>query len=104
MESKQVKVICKECDSSRTIRIHKTPVGGRIDWLEDKYGIKHDIVSGRERLDGEFGFQCICGNNDLLTTQEAKAFTNPAAPSPKELDEVIKNLVPDQPKFELQEA
>ncbi len=59
------------------------------------------IVSGRERLDGQFGFQCVCGNNDLLTTQEANTFSNPVAPKPQELEDIVKNLVADKPKFQM---
>lgn len=104
MESKNYLVTCKECGASRPIRIDKTPMGARIDWLEDKHGIDHDIVSGRPRLDNQFGWECVCGNNDLLTTQEARTFSNPANPSPQELSQVIKNLIVDQPKFDLVEV
>lgn len=104
MESKQQKVICKSCNSFRIVSVIRSATHITIDWLEKEYGIDHKIVSGRLRLDGQLGWQCICGNNDLLTTQEARAFVNPSAPSPQELSEVVKNLIPDQPKFELQEV
>lgn len=76
-------------------------MGRRIDWLESPENARHPIVSGRERLDGQWGFQCICGNNDLLTTQEARTFSNPVAPKPQEINDIVKNLKPDKPKFEM---
>ncbi len=75
-------------------------MGERIDWLEGQQGA-YTIISGRERLDGQFGFQCICGNNDLLTRQEKSSFSNPAAPRPQEINEVVKNLIIDPPCFNL---
>lgn len=98
---KRLKVICKSCEGSRIIEIHKTSLGERIDWLEDNQEGPFTIISGRERLDGQFGFQCVCGNNDLLTTQEKKAFSNPASPKPQEINEVVKNLMIDPPQFNL---
>lgn len=94
-------VTCKVCSGERTIRIHDTAVGGRIDWLEDRAEPRPAIISGRQRLDNNWGFQCACGNNDLLTAQETKSFSNPANPSPQELDQVVSNLRVDQPRFEM---
>ena len=95
------KVICLQCNGSRLVEIHQTQMGRRIDWLEEKQPGPFTIISGRERLDGEFGFQCTCGANDLLTSQEKAGFSNPASPSPKEINEIVSNLKPDRPKFRL---
>lgn len=95
---KHYQITCPECKATRKIGIVQTAVGDRIDWLEndpDEAG----IISGRQRLDGNFGWQCLCGNNDLLTAQENKQITNKVEPDPKEIQDVIKNLVPQQPKF-----
>lgn len=93
------RVVCNKCKGSRKIKIVKTAIGNRIDWLEDKQDASFTIVSGRHRLDGEFGWQCVCGNNDLMTRQERESFENPASPKPQEIESVIKNLKPDKPKF-----
>lgn len=98
------KVICGKCNGQRLIEIHPTPMGKRIDWLDDKQPDTFTIISGRERLDGQFGFQCVCGANDLLTSQERRSFGNPAAPTPQEISAIVKDLVPDRPKFSLVEA
>lgn len=74
-------------------------MGKRIDWLENAENANHPIVSGRERLDGNWGFQCKCGNNDLMTIQEARTFSNPASPKPQEINEIVKKLQPEKPKF-----
>lgn len=90
---------CLECKGERTIQVHLTAVGKRIDWLERQAPDPPNIISGRERLDGEFGWQCACSNNTLLTKQERKSFSNPAHPKPQELKQVIDNLKPEPRRF-----
>lgn len=97
-------VKCLKCKGERRIQVHLTAMGKRIDWIEDKAPNPATIVSGRERLDGQFGFQCMCGNNDLLTRQESATFANPAAPQPQELKHIVENLKVDKPKFQMVEA
>lgn len=96
-------VICSKCSRERNIVICDTPIGKRIDWLDDRPD-DNTIISGRERSDGQFGWQCMCGNNDLLTTQERTVIKNPANPSPKEMNEIIRDLKPDKSKFIMREA
>lgn len=78
-----------------------TMLGKRIDWLEAPETQNHPIISGRLRLDGQWGFQCSCGNNDLMTKQEIRSFSNPVAPKPQEINQIVKSLKPDKPKFRL---
>ncbi len=94
-------VMCTKCKGERRICIYKTAVGSRVDWLEQQAPTPSNIVSARQRLDNEWGFQCICGNNDLMTVQEKRTFENPAAPKPQEINDIVKNLKADKPKFEL---
>lgn len=101
---RRYKVICKTCEGQRLIELHPSPMGQRIDWLEDKQTEPFTIISGRQRLDGQFGFQCTCGENDLMTAQEVEHFSNPAAPTPQEINEVVKKLVVDIPKFKMVEV
>lgn len=95
-------ITCEECQETRRISIVPTAVGQRIDWLDDDPNEK--IVSGRERLDGQFGWQCLCGNNTLLTTQESKEITNKVNPDPKQIKEVIDNLRPEPTRFKMEVA
>ncbi len=101
---KRYVVSCKRCKGERLVEIHPTPMGRRIDWLENKQPGPFTIISARERLDGQWGFQCVCGENDLLTEQEAKNFSNPAAPTPQEISTIVKSLKVDEPRFNLVEA
>lgn len=95
------KVICLKCKAERKIKLTESLSGKVIDWLESPETQFHPIVSGRERLDGQMGFQCSCGNNDLMTKQEKRVIKNPVSPKSKEIEEVVKNLQPDKPKFKL---
>lgn len=101
MEVKTYQVTCGQCGAERKVKLAKAPLGTQIDWLED--GTNHDIVSFRERLDGQYGWQCLCGNNDLMTVQERTSISNPAVPKAKEIDEIVKSLKVQKPKFNLVE-
>lgn len=100
MEVKTYLVRCTECSAERTVKLAKGPLGTQIDWMED--GEDHKIVSFRERLDSQYGWQCACGNNDLMTAQEKQNIENYAAPKPKEISEIVNNLIVQKPKFEVQ--
>lgn len=101
---KRYQVTCKKCKGGRLIEVYPSVMGDRIDWLENKQPTDYTIISGRKRLDGQFGFQCTCGENDLMTRQEAESFNNPAAPTPQEINEIVKKLVVDKPKFRMVEV
>lgn len=98
--SKRYTITCEDCGESRIVGIIPTPVGDRIDWLDNDPNEK--IVSGRQRLDGQFGWQCLCGNNTLLSKQEQKTITNKVTPDPKEIQQVIDNLRPEPTKFRME--
>lgn len=100
--TKNYLVTCGVCGGERKVKIHTSPLGAQIDWLEDDQS--HKIISFRERLDGEWGFQCLCGNNDLMTDQESKTFRNPAEPKPQEIKEIVSNLVVQKPNFNVVEV
>lgn len=100
---KRYRIICGECGSGREVGIIKGALNEIIDWLgngPDPQVVK--IISGRKRLDGQWGWQCVCGNNDLLTKQELKTIKDPAQPAPQELSKIIKNLKPDKPRFKME--
>lgn len=96
------KITCKECRATREVGIIKGLVNDVIDWLDnnpDPQVVK--IISGRKRLDNNFGWECICGNNDLLTQQEIDTIKNKSAPEPKEIAQIIKDLKPAKSRFEM---
>lgn len=85
------KITCKNCKQSDVIQIENDT---NIIWQGNTY-----IISGRKRLDLQFGWQCLCGNNDLLTDQEERVVTDKTNPDPTEINQIIKNLEPQAPKF-----
>lgn len=95
---KSYTITCKDCNQSRNIKIDRLD---RIDWLED--GKDYSIVSARKRFDGEWGFECTCGNKDIMTEQEKRMISNHAQPQPEELKTIINNLKIQAPQFELVE-
>lgn len=86
-------VKCKSCGESEDIAIDNQH---NIHWPEVK-----SIISGRYRLDMNWGWECSCGNNDLVTEQERQEIPNLQAPDPKDISRVLKDIVADKPKFEM---
>lgn len=84
---KHYEVSCNKCGETRQISIRQD---GAIDWLEKKAD-NPKIISGRKRLDGYFGWECMCGNYSILTDQE-KGLTDTASPDSKELEDLVKDL------------
>lgn len=85
------KITCKKCQQSTIV--------GIINEQQLVWNKTITIISGRKRLDGQWGWQCLCGNNDLLTVQENKNITNKQNPDHKEIKQILENLKPDKPKF-----
>lgn len=85
------KITCKNCKQSDVLEIVEDT---NILWQNNTY-----IISGRRRLDMQWGWQCFCGNNDILTDQEERMITDKENPDPLEINEVIKNLEPQETKF-----
>lgn len=85
------KITCKNCKQSDIVQIEQDT---HIIWGKNTY-----IISGRKRLDMEWGFQCMCGNNDLLSEQENRVITDKVNPDPQEINQILKNLEPQKAKF-----
>lgn len=95
------KITCLTCNATRFVALIRTNHGSSIiDWLDNSPDEK--IVSGRKRLDSAWGWQCLCGNDDLLTEQEQKHISNKQKPDPKEVADLAKRLVPQKPKFRME--
>lgn len=101
MDKTRYLVSCQKCKGNRIVDIQKSKAGEFIDWLEDRQS-NSPIISARPRLDGQWGFQCMCGNNDIMTDQEKRVIVNPTAPKPQEIDQIVANLKPGKPKFKLE--
>lgn len=87
------KITCKNCKQSDLIEIDKDTV---ILWEKNKNTY---IISGRKRLDMQWGWQCFCGNNDILSNQENRVITDKVDPDPQEINQILKNLEPQKSKF-----
>lgn len=85
------KVTCKNCKHSDIIHIEQDT---NILWDKNTY-----IISGRKRLDMQWGWQCLCGANDLLSKQETREITDKTNPDPQEINQIIKNLEPEESRF-----
>ncbi|MFA5937323.1 MAG: hypothetical protein WC822_05635, partial [Candidatus Paceibacterota bacterium] len=63
----------------------------RID-AKGKYGLYNSGLEGsRQRLDGQWGFRCYCGNNSVLCEEE-KGVITPARPSQADLQKIAERL------------
>lgn len=89
------KVTCKKCKGSNVVAISNDT----IFWNQyDR------IISGRKRLDNEWGWQCICGNNSIMTKQEKKHISDPSNPKEYEVSDIVKNLKKEQPTFVMEKV
>lgn len=94
MNVKEYKVTCLKCKNFNIVPI--------ADDRNVMWKTADRIISARYRLDGNWGFQCICQNNDIMTRQEKEMIADPANPKPRELSSIIKNLQPQKPKFSME--
>lgn len=81
------KIICQKCKGNSQVNI----IQDIIEWIDVK-----QVISGRKRLDGNWGWQCLCGNNSILTSQEKRNISNPAQPTALEVKKIIKNIKAEQ--------
>lgn len=88
---KEYKVTCLKCKQFNIVPI--------ADDRSVMWKNADRIISARYRLDNQWGFQCICGNNSLLTKQEDEYIEDKQSPDPKQISDVIKNLIPDNRKL-----
>ncbi len=101
--AQRYKVTCKKCKGNREIVITDVQGSERILWDDTVLDPKEaKILSGRRRLDGEWGWECVCGNYDLLTKQEIEDISNKQNPDPVQIADIIKNLRPQKPRFTME--
>ena len=94
----QYLVTCKQCKQSTKLGLINEQ---NIIW--DK--VSGNIISGRKRLDGEWGFQCaMCGNNDIMTDQEKSGIKNLEDPDIQDIRNIVDNLQRQEPRFVMQQA
>lgn len=88
---KEYKVTCLKCKQFNIVPI--------ADDRSVMWKNTDRIISARYRLDNNWGFQCICGNNSLLSKQEEDGIDDKQSPDPKQIADIVKNLIPDNRKL-----
>lgn len=85
-------ITCKKCKQEAVVEIddRKHLITQWVKYVP--------IISGRFRLDMQWGWECLCGNDTRLSKQEAREIKNYVNPDPKDIATVTKNLeiVPDR--------
>lgn len=91
----QVKCLSDRCKGRVIAFIDES---GKVDEAEPridpkgKYGLYNSGLEGsRQRLDGQMGFRCYCGNNSVLCEEE-KGVITPARPSQADLEKIAQRL------------
>lgn len=79
-----MKVICSKCKGFSVVNIQNN----QLAWVEIG-----TVISARFRFDHQWGFQCYCGQNNIMTKQEIEMIANPEQPTPRELEDITKHLV-----------
>lgn len=94
----RLKVTCKKCGESDVVTMDT-----RLNRPEayDKM-MNTNITSFRYRADEKYGWECICGNYDLLAKQEYGNFTNLVSGSPMRLSEIAQMLKEPKVKFAME--
>lgn len=88
------KVTCRKCHGNDKVAIE--------DNRDIYWGTPKSIISGRKRLDNNWGWQCMCGNEDLMTDQEKKQIRNHRSPDPEDIKTVLKNLKVQTSRFAME--
>jgi len=88
-QSQKVIVKCNICKKQGIITILNGLDGSRVvDWSKSEHP---PIISARFRLDSKWGFECICGNSNILADEEKGIITG-KKPSRKDINEVVDKL------------
>lgn len=91
----QVKCLSDRCKGRVIAFVDES---GKVDEAEPRidpkgaYGLYNSGLEGsRQRLDGQWGFRCYCGNNSVLCEEE-KGIITPARPSQADLEKIAQRL------------
>lgn len=86
------KVICSNCGQSDVLAIENNR---SVNWGK----IPKYVISARKRFDGVWGWQCLCGNNDLWSATETRYIKDKVNPDPLDIKTLLNNLKVEKPKF-----
>lgn len=85
---KRFKVTCLECGESDIVTIDED---GHQMLMQDKV-MQTPIASARWRKDLEWGFECFCGNYDLLSNEEKGDWKKLISGSPLRIAQIVQIL------------
>lgn len=96
------KVTCGKCKKTSEVKIYENESNlypfHRVEYLEDG-----NIISARFRFDDQWGFECKCGENNILSETEKRYWKHTVvAPKPQEMKSIVDNLKPEKQKFSLE--
>lgn len=78
-------VTCNQCNTKIAI-VNVSPAGKIIGYEEER-----GIMAARMRLDGELGFQCMCGNDSRLAEAE-RGIVKGTRPSKSDVAEIYRRM------------
>lgn len=100
MNTQKFTVTCLNCKQSDTVDIDNA--NHRV--FEYGKGVNTNITSARWRKDNSWGFECICGNYDLLAEEEKADFEKLVNGSPLRLAQIAEILKEHTKRFNLEVA
>lgn len=77
-------IVCLKCKGNS--KVHISP-NDEVGWQQ-----VNSVISARKRFDAQWGWECLCGQNSLMTDQEKRSIRNYAQPEPMEIQQIMKNL------------
>lgn len=91
---RKYKVTCLNCKRSDVLTIDES---NHQVW--DYAGkLMTNFLSARFRKDGQWGFECVCGNDNRLSSAEAKDFDTLVAGDPLSIKRIADSLKLDDSK------
>lgn len=90
------KVTCLKCKQSDVLKIdNRNHFVGETDKK-----LNTNFLSFRWRPDNNWGFLCVCGNDNRLAAQEEDEFDNIVAGDPLTVEKIAQSLkIPDNKQF-----
>lgn len=93
------KVTCLKCKKESFVRID---AGHQIDY---EGGMNTNLLAGRWRKTQDFGWECICGNDNRLAKQEKDEMNNLVSGTPQQIADIVKSLnIADNKQFNMVRA
>lgn len=94
---KNYKVTCLKCGKYDVAEILEDAENPKIFF---KSGMATNFLAGRWRGDRNWGFECLCGNDNRLGASEVEFFDQLVKGTPKQVADIKASLeIPDKTQF-----